>query len=155
MTFAPITVPGVTGDIVTTYSFWTGYKFFVEGQPIKPHGFPRNKLTFPGLAGPLEAKIKGGLFRAHPILVVGEKEYTTGPATPGRLQALALLPVLSILILQGALGFVLAFGAVAANMGVVRGTATNGAKAALMVGIFLVVAAIDIVIVVAFVSTTT
>lgn len=154
MPFAPITIPGVTGEILTTYSFWTGYKFFVEGQRVKPHGFPRNKLTFPGTNGPVEAKIKGGLFRAHPVLVVGDTEHTTGPPTPRGLQALALLPLLSIVILQGALGFVLAFGAVAASMGVIRGTGTNGAKAALMVGILLAVAATDIVVVVAVVSST-
>lgn len=154
MAFAPISIPGVAGVIETESSFWAGYKFFVEGQRIKPRGFARNKLTFPGVSGTLEAKIKGGLFRAHPILVADGKEYTTGPPTPGGLQALALLPALSILVFQGLLGFLLAFGSVAVNMGIIRSTRTNGVKAALLAGTFAVVALIDVLLVIAVVSTT-
>ena len=155
MTFAPMTIPGVAGEISTTYSFWTGYKFFVGGQRVKPHGFPRNKLTLPGADGPVEAKIKGGAFRAHPIVVSGGGEYTTGPPTPTSVQMVALLPVLSILVLQGLLGFVLAFGGVAINMGIVRSRQSNPAKFGLMVTTFVAVVVIDIVIVTAVVSATT
>ena len=155
MTFAPMAIPGVAGEISTTYSFWTGYRFFVAGRRIKPHGFPRNKLTLPGTAGPVEAKIKGGAFRAHPILVSGGTEHTTGPATPSALQMLGVLPALSILVLQGLLGFVLAFGGVAVNMAIIRGVRSNRVKVALMLTTFVTIIVIDVVIVTAVVSATT
>lgn len=154
MTFAPLSVPGVAGEVRTESSFWSGYRFFVDGRRIKPHGFPRNRLTLPGTAGPVEARLKGGLFRAHPVLVVDGTEHTTGPPTPGGLQALAILPVLSIVAFQGLLGFLLAFGAVAINMGIVRSSRPNGTKAALLVATFAVVALIDVLLVVVIVSTT-
>jgi hypothetical protein len=154
MTFAPMTIPGVSGEISTTYSFWTGYRFFVDGQRVKPRGFLRNRLTLPGAAGPVEAKIKGGAFRAHPVLVVGDGEYTTGPPTPRLLQALGVLPVLSIVVFQGLLGFALAFGGVAINMSVIRSARSDRAKIALMSATFVTIAVIDTVLVVALVSAT-
>ena len=152
MAFSPMTIPGVTGPVTTEYSFWKGYKFFVDGQRVKPQGFPRNKLQLPGTDGPVEAKIKGGLFRAHPILVIDGQEYTSGPPTPTGLQVLGMLPVVSILILQGALGFLLAFGAVALNMGTVRGSFSTGTKIALMVATLVAVLAIDAAVLVAFIQ---
>lgn len=153
MAFAALTIPGVSGDIAIDYSFWRGYTFTVDGQRVKPQGFPRNRLTLPGASGPpVEAKIKGGLFRAHPVLVVGGTEYPTGPPTPLGMQILALLPILALLLVQGALGFLVAFGALAINMGVVRGSHSGSVKAALMVAIFIAAIAIDLLIVFAISS---
>src|SRR4029078_1051941 len=153
MAFAALTIPGVSGDIAIDYSFWRGYTFTVDGQRVKPQGFPRNRLTLPGASGPpVEAKIKGGLFRAHPVLVVGGTEYPTGPPTPLGMQILALLPILALLLVQGALGFLVAFGALAINMGVVRVSRSGSVKAALMVAIFIAAIAIDLLIVFAISS---
>jgi hypothetical protein len=145
MAFAVLTIPGVSGDISTEYSFWKGYTFTVDGQRVRPQGFPRSRLALPGESGPpVEAKIKGGLFRAHPVLVVGGTEYPTGPPTPRGLQILALLPILALLLIQGALGFLVAFGGVAINMGVVRGPRSRSVKTALMVATFIGAIAIDV-----------
>ncbi len=62
--------------------------------------------------------------------------------------------MLSIVVFQGLIGFLLAFGGVAVNMGIIRSTRTNGAKAALLAATFAVVAVIDILLIVALVSAT-
>ncbi|MBD8605904.1 hypothetical protein IFT73_03485 [Aeromicrobium sp. CFBP 8757] len=101
-------------------------------------------MTLPGTAGPVEAKVKGGAFRAHPVLVVGDGEHTTGPPTPRLLQALGVLPVLSLLVFHGLLGFALAFGGVAITMTVIRSARSDRAT----------MAVIDTVLVVALLSAT-
>ena len=68
------------------------------------------------------------------------------------MQILALLPILALLLIQGALGFLVAFGAVAINMGVVRGPRSGSVKAALMVASFIAAIAIDLLIVFAIAS---
>jgi hypothetical protein len=149
MAFATLTIPGVSGDISIAYSFWKGYTFTLDGQRVKPQGFRRNRLTLAGTSGPVQAKIKGGLFRAYPVLVVGGTEYPTGPPTPRGLQILALLPVLALLLVQGALGFLVAFGGVVINMGIVRGSRSGSAKAALMAVTFVGAVVIDLLAAVA------
>src|SRR5262245_21369363 len=144
-----LTIPGVSGGISTENSLWSGPKFSVDGQRVRAHGFPRNRLTLPGISGPVEAKVKGGLIRAHPVLVVDGKEYPTGPPTPMGLQILALLPLLTLILLQGAVGFLVAFGAVAINMGIVREERSNGAKVGFMTAILIAAVLIDIAIVAA------
>ncbi len=52
MPFADLHIPGVAGPVSTDYSFWSGFRFFVDGQRVKPQGFPRNRLTLPGVGGP-------------------------------------------------------------------------------------------------------
>lgn len=146
MPFAILHIPGVSGGISTEFSFWRGFKFHVAGERVTPHGFPRNRLTLPGLSGPVPAKVKSGLARAHPTLVVDGKEYPTGPPTPKGQQILALLPLLLLVLVQGALGIVVAFGAVMVNMGTIRGERSNATKVGLMVAILVSAAAIDIVL---------
>lgn len=150
MAFADVTIPGVSGTVSTDYSFWGGYRFIVDGQRVKPHGFPRNRLTLPGTSGSVEAKIKGGVARAHPALVVGGEEYPTGPATPRLQQVIALLPLLTLLLVQGAIGFVVAFGGTAVNMGIVRGEQRDGVKVGLMIATLVAAVAVDVAVVIAF-----
>lgn len=152
MTFANLYIPGVAGSLSTTYSFWKGYAFSVDGQREKPQGFPRNRLSLPGVSAPVEAKIKGGPVRAHPTLVVDGREYSTGPATPIGYQILALLPVLLLAIVQGALGFVVAFGAIALNLSIIRSERPNATKAGLMVAVLAVGALVDVLLVTALVA---
>jgi hypothetical protein len=147
MPIATVHVPGVSGDISVEQSFWKGFRFTVAGQPVKPHGFPRNRLTLPGAAGPIEAKVKGGVARAYPSLVIDGKDYPTGPPTPKAQQVLALLPVLLLLLVQGALGILVAFGALSINMGIVRAERSNAAKIGLMAAVLVAAATIDIVLV--------
>ena len=142
MAFADLSIPGVAGVVSTDYSFWSGYRFSVDGARLKPHGFPRNRLTLPGTAGPVEARVKAGLNRAYPALVVGDREYATGPETPVALQLLALLPLVTLLLVQGAIGFAVAFGGVFVNLGITRGEQSTGVKVALMVGTFVAAVAI-------------
>jgi hypothetical protein len=139
-------IPGVSGGISVEPTFWKGFRYSVDGQPIKPHGFPRNRLTLPGTAGPVEAKVKGGVARAYPSLVVDGKDYATGPATPRAQQVVALLPVLLLLLVQGALGFLVAFVAVSTNMGIVRSERPNAAKIGLMVVVLVVASAVDLLV---------
>ncbi|WP_330475857.1 hypothetical protein [Terrabacter sp. C0L_2] len=149
MAFADLTIPGVSGTVSTDFSFWSGYRFTVDGRQVKPHGFPRNRLTLPGASGSVEAKIKGGLARAHPALVVGGTEYATGPDTPRLQQVLALLPMLTLLLVQGAIGFAVAFGGTAVNMGIVRGEQRDSVKVALMIGTLVAAVAVDLAAVMA------
>jgi hypothetical protein len=142
MAFADLSIPGVAGVVSTDYSFWSGYRFSVDGTRLKPHGFPRNRLTLPGTAGPVEARVKAGLNRAYPAHVVGDREYATGPETPVALQLLALLPLVTLLVVQGAIGFAVAFGGVFVNLGITRGEQSTGVKVALMVGTFVAAVAI-------------
>ena len=148
-TFAVLRIPGAAADITTRRSFWKGYTFEIEGQKLSPHGFPRNRLSIPGTYGPIEARIKGGFLRAYPSLVVGDTEYPTGPATPRGLQILAVLPLLTLLVVQGALGFLFAFGGTAINMGVIRGSRVTSAKVALMVATFVGALVVDVLVVLA------
>lgn len=152
MTSTDLSIPGVAGEILIEYGSLGGHKFTVGGEPVRPHGFPRNKLTLPGTDGPVEAKVKGGLFRAHPALLVGGKEYAAGPPTPRVLQILALLPLAALLLVQGALGFLVAFGGIAVNMGVVRSERSDGVKVGLVVATFIVAVVIDLAIAVALTS---
>ncbi len=152
MPIATVNIPGVSGDIAVEQSFWKGFKFTVAGQQVKPHGFPRNRLTLPGAAGPIEAKVKGGVARAYPSLVIDGKDYPTGPPTPKAQQVLALLPLLLLLLVQGALGILVAFGALSVNMGIVRAERSNGAKLGLMAAVLVVAAAIDILLATAILS---
>jgi hypothetical protein len=155
MPFAILTIPGVSGDISTHCSFWSGLTFSIDGQRIKAHGFPRTRLTLPGTSGPVDAKVKGGPFRAHPALVVGGTEYATGPPTPTALQVLALLPLLAFVLVHGALGALVALGGVAMNMSNVRGTRSDRSKATLMCATLIAVVAIDTVMVLALRSVVT
>ncbi|MGO4601706.1 hypothetical protein [Terrabacter sp. 2YAF2] len=152
MPIATVNIPGVSGDIAVEQSFWKGFKFSVAGQQVKPHGFPRNRLTLPGAAGPIEAKVKGGVARAYPSLVIDGKDYPTGPPTPKAQQVLALLPLLLLLLVQGALGILVAFGALSVNMGIVRAERSNGAKLGLMAAVLVVAATIDILLATAILS---
>jgi hypothetical protein len=153
MAFAELTLPGVAGTVVTEYAFWSGFKFLVNGERVKAHGFPRNKLALPGTHGPVEAKVKGGMLRAHPVLVVGGTDFPTGPPTPAIQQVLALLPLIGLAIVQGVLGFLIAFGGLAITMGVVRSERSGGAKVGLIIATVIAVVVIDLVLVIAILTT--
>lgn len=149
MTFADVTIPGVAGPLSTQGSFWKGLRFSVAGERVKAHGFPRNKLTLPGTDGPVEAKVKGGFFRPYPSFVVGAEEYPTGPPTPRSLQVLGWSPLVGVAIVQGVVGFLLAFGGMALSMGIIRSERRVGLKVALMTGVLVAVIGIDLAIAVA------
>ena len=154
MPFADLSIPGVAGVVSTDYSFWSGYRFFVDGRRVKPQGFPRNRLSLPGVSGPVEAKVKAGLNRAYPAFVVDGREYPTGPPTPVALQVLALLPLLTLFLVQGAVGFAVAFGGVYANLGIARGEQSSAAKASLMVATLVAAVAVDLAAIAALGSLT-
>lgn len=54
MTISTLSIPGVAGTITVEQAFFSGFRFFVDGVRVKPHGFPRSRLTLPGVAGPVE-----------------------------------------------------------------------------------------------------
>ncbi len=66
------------------------------------------------------------------------------------LQVLALLPLLTLFLVQGGIGFGVAFGGVLVNMGIARGERSTGAKVALMVATLVAAVAIDLTAVAAF-----
>ena len=147
-----VTIPGVSGALSTDYSFWSGFRFFVGGKRIKPRGFPRNRLTLPGEAGPVEGRVKLGL-TAHPTIVVAGKEYRTGPPTPTGLQVLALLPLAALILVQGAVGALVAFGGVATNLGIIRAERPRPATIALMLAVVVGAFLVDVGVVLATRST--
>lgn len=148
---ATLNIPGTPGPLRIENSFWKGLRFSINGHPIKPHGFPRNRLTLPGMQGPIEAKIKGGALHAHPSLIIGGQEFMTGPPTPKIQQVLALLPLLLLVLVQGALGFLIAFGAIAANMGIIRAEHSAGTKVGLLLATLVAAATVDVLILSMFV----
>lgn len=143
MPFAPLAIPGVAGNVIVEGSFWRGYRLTLNGERLKLHGFPRTKLTLPGTAGPIQAKMKGGMLRAHPSVVVDDVEYASGPPTPWAQQVLALLPLLGLVLVQGALGFLVAFGGVAIGMKIIRTERSSTQKIALLVAIAAAVLCIN------------
>lgn len=149
--FATLNIPGTPGPLRIENSFWKGLRFSINGHPIKLHGFLRNRLTLPGMQGPIEAKVKGGALHAHPSLMIGGQEFMTGPPTPKIQQVLALLPLLLLVLVQGAFGFLIAFGAIAANMGIIRAEHSAGTKIGLLFATFLAAATLDVLIVTALV----
>ena len=153
MTESVITIPGVLGELTARSSFWQGWIFHVDGERVRPHGFPRNRLTLPGDSGPIPARIKGGLFRAYPTIVVDQTEYPTGPPTPRGLQILALLPLALILLVQGILGFAVAFVSVAVNMSIRRSDRSERAKVGLVVVTVLTAAVVDVLLLVTIIQT--
>lgn len=152
MTYADVTIPGVAGALSTDGSFWTGLRFSVAGERVKPKGFPRNKLSLPGTGAPVAAKVKAGLLRPYPTFVVGGEEYPTGPPTPRGLKVLSWLPLLGLVIVQGVVGVLVAFGGLALCMGVIRSERSRAATVALLLGVLLGVIAIDLVLALAVYS---
>lgn len=149
MTTTSLTIPGVAGTITVEQSPWSGYRILVDGVRIKPRGFPRNRLTLPGVDGPVEARVKGGALRVHPIIVIDGVEHPTGPPTPRVLQVLVAAPVVGIILIQGVIGFLLAFGGVYLNQAIVRSDRPHGTKVALTSLTVVAVLAIEIALIVA------
>lgn len=79
-------------------------------------------------------------------------EYPTGPPVPRVLQVLALAPILALVVIQGALGILLAIGGVFLNQGIVRSSRPQGAKIALVVLVLAVILGIEITVVVAYLN---
>lgn len=146
MNSTPVTLPGVAKSVTIENSIWSGLKFSIDGEVIKPHGFPPTKVTLPGRVEPVEVTVKGGLLSAHPIMVVGDQEFPTGPPTPRLLQVLTLLPLVCLVIVQGVLGFVVAFAAVAINLGLLRTENSEGRKMAIMGGVLAGAIVIDLIL---------
>ena len=144
MAYRNLQIPEVAGEVSTEYGFWRGYRFTVNGERLKASGPWRNRLTLPGTTGPVEAKIKAGMLRAYPSLVVGDVEHRTGPATPRAQQMLAVLPLLAYLLVQGLIGIAVVLLAIVANMAVVRSGSSTALKIILMIGVFAVALVVDI-----------
>ena len=156
VTSQSMTIPGVAGTVETAEaSAFSGPSFTVNGEKLKPKGLLRSKIDLPAQdGGTKEARIKGGALRAHPSLVVDGQEYHSGPPTPPLLQGLALLPILGLVIIQGALGFLLVFGGIGANMAVIRSDRSEGAKLGIIIATGVGVIAVCIILAVAVVSAT-
>lgn len=152
MTISTLAIPGVAGTITVEQAFLSGFRFFVDGVRVKPHGFPRSRLTLPGVDGPVEAKVKGGLVRAHPILVIDGVEHPTGPPTPRSLQILAIAPIVGFVLIQGLLGILLAFGGIFVNQGIVRSERPHGTKILLTSLVLVVVLGIEIAVLAAYIA---
>ena len=136
MTTRPVTIPGVQGEVSADVSAFGATKIMVDGQEQKQEGFFTKTVQLPAEGGGTkEAKVKGGMMRAYPVLVVDGEDHPTGPPTPTLQQGLAFLPLLGLVLIQGALGFLLVFGGVALSMSVVRSDRPDGTKVGLQVAI--------------------
>ncbi|WP_232677789.1 hypothetical protein [Nocardioides sp. R-C-SC26] len=147
MVLAVVTLPRVTAPVAIDYSFWRGYRFSVADRVVKPHGFPRNRLSLPGTAGTVEATFKAGVLRAYPVISVDGVDHPTGPTTPRAVQVIGLLPLISLMLVTGAIGALLTFGAIAGNVSIIREDLSDRVKILLMLTVLAAVVAADLFIV--------
>lgn len=153
MTTTPLTLPGVAGAITVEQGFWSGTRFHLDGVRLQPRGVLRNRLELPTRHGPLVAKVKGGLFRAHPVLVVERVAHRTGPPTPRSLQVLAAAPFVGLLLVQGLLGALLAVVGTLTNQRIVRSERSHGSKLLLTSLTLVVVLGLELAFAVAYLAT--
>lgn len=86
------------------------------------------------------------------VTIPGVAGVLSRPPTPRGLKVLSWLPLLGLVIVQGVVGLLVAFGGLALCMGVTRSERSRAGKVALMLGVLLGVIAIDLVLALAVYS---
>lgn len=125
------TVPGVDAAVGLTNSPIFGHVLTVNGRPAKRD---KGAYLLPGFGGQtLRATLKGKFLAEHPLLIIGDHEYTTGPLTPPFLVIIAFLPALFALGLSP-VALVLAVLGVLFNLWILRAPRAEAWK----VGVILV-----------------
>jgi hypothetical protein len=137
--------PGSAG--VVTFEGWKTSKPFLAVDGVRVSSGVGGTYKIPMTDGTVtKATVKilmGGSARVQS----GGRTLFSTPSMPGGLIAVSLLPLLLLLILQGAIGFALAFGLAALNMSIVRNQGLSMvARYLIPVGVFLAAAAVELAI---------
>ncbi|WP_033343207.1 hypothetical protein [Catenuloplanes japonicus] len=132
----PIMIHGVAGWVSVTLPPIGRAALTVNGMPAQR--LRGSDWLLPGITGtPILVKLKRGFADPFPTIQSIDAAYPTGPALPGFLRTLLLLPVLLIPFSGLLLGAIFGVPAFIANMSVGRSELTNGVKGVAMAAINL------------------
>lgn len=132
-------IPGIAGRVRIEPGFWTGPKLFINGERVKTRfGFGKRTFTTPSTdGGTVEGSFKAQMWTVHPPIEVAGKVYSTGENPPTWLGALAVVPPFLLMIANlattGGSGILVVVLILMANLGLLRTSLSNGAKAGLIV----------------------
>lgn len=147
-----VTIPGIAVPLRIEAGSWMAFRLYAGEVRLKQKLFS-GKFTAPGTDGqPVEGKMRATAFTMWPKIEVDGVRYATGPDAPTWLKILAGLPVGLIILVQGALGFLIAFGGLFVNMGLLRAQKPVGPTAALMALVFVIGATIDVAVLYALIQ---
>ena len=139
----PVHVPGVVAPVTVEPSLFGRPKVAVGGVAVQHAG--RNRYVLPGHGDPVEAVVRSSALNPFPTVDAGGQRFRTGPEVPLWLQLLAALPILLVAI-GGLVGGVVAVGAIAANVAVVRSSMAVTGKALAVVGVAVAAAVVFVVL---------
>lgn len=145
----PVSIPGVVGKTAVEFVPWKGPRLTLDGRPITPHGLLRNRVTLPGTDGPIEARVRTRVFNPYPLVTVGGVDIPTGPPQRRALLALTFTPLLALVLVQGALGAVVAILGIQLNHTVARSGRPVRAQVGLMLAVLVGVIAVDLLVIAA------
>lgn len=128
--------PGSAG--VVTFEGWKTSKPFLAVDGVRGNSGMGGNYKIPMTDGTVtKATVKIQMGGSAKVQSGGRTIFST-PSMPGGLVAVSLLPLLLIVILQGAIGFAMAFGLAALNMSIVRNQGLSMvARYLIPVGIFV------------------
>ena len=140
--------PGSAG--VVTLEGWKAGRPFVAVDGVRAGAGVGAKYRIPMTDGTVtEATVKMKLTGSINVMSGGRALVST-PSMHGGLIAVSLLPLLLLLLMQGAIGFALAFGLAALNMSIVRNQGLSmAARYLIPVAIFIGAVAVELTIIAA------
>lgn len=132
---AKSTLPGVAGAVGLVNDPVRGHILTVDGKPVRRE---KGDYLLPGADGsPIRARLRGRFLAQHPVIVVAEREYATGPLTSQFLLVIAFLPLL-FLFIGSPVGLLVAALGVLFNLWIVRAPRTEAWRAAIILAGFIV-----------------
>ena len=146
-----IDFPGSVG--VVTLEGWKGGKPFLAVDGVRAGAGFGGAYMIPMRDGTAtKAKVKIQLTGSVRVESGGRTLFAT-PSMSGGLIAVSLLPLLLLVLMQGAIGFGLAFGLAALNMSIVRNQGLSmAARYLIPVGVFVGAVAVELTIIAAVFS---
>jgi hypothetical protein len=143
--------PGSAG--VVTFEGWRTSKPFLAVNGVRVISGVGGTYQIPMTDGTAtKAKVKIQIGGSVKVESGGRTVFST-PSMPGGLIAVSLLPLLLLVLMQGAIGFALAFGLAALNMSIVRNQGlSTAARYLIPVGIFVGAVAVELTIIAAVLS---
>ena len=145
-----LSIPGVVGHLTIEQVPLKGPRLAVDGQRLKPRGFPPDHVTLPGEDGPIEARLRSRILHPHPVVSIGGTDYPTAPPVPKPLLVFMLAPLLGLILVQGVLGVVLVLLGVQVNQSVLRAARPAHIQVAWMTVVLAAVLGVDLLVAIAF-----
>jgi len=129
-------LPGVVGTVGLTNDPLRGHIVTVDGKAAVRE---KKDYLLPGASGePVRAQLDGRFLAEHPVLVIGDREFPTGPATPPFLHVISFLPALFVFTGTPFVGALLAVLGVLFNLWIVRAPRTEAWKSVVILTVFVV-----------------